>query len=116
MDNKPVLTSVKKPQHKALVKRLHQVILNILVTRYIDNKVCGHIYPWGETLAYIGLVIRASYQRTITTTPGQSIFVRDMFFNLVSVVDWKVVTTVKQFQVEIDNVQENSGQSRMTTR
>ena len=38
-------------------------------------------------------------------TPGQSIFGRDMIFNLTSVVYWQVVTTVNQRQVDIDNVQ-----------
>ena len=50
---KPVLTTVKNPQANAPVERVHQVILNTLVTKDIDNKVFDHIYPWGETLAYI---------------------------------------------------------------
>ena len=50
---KPVLTSVKKNQANAPVEQVHQVILNILVTKDIDNEVFVHIYPWGETLAYI---------------------------------------------------------------
>ena len=37
-DIKPVLTSVKNPQANALVERVHQVILNMLVTKYIDKK------------------------------------------------------------------------------
>ena len=37
-DIKTVLKSVKKPQANALVERLHQVILNMLVTKYIDKK------------------------------------------------------------------------------
>ena len=41
-------------------------------------------------------------------TPGQAIFGRDMIFNLSSVVDWLVVTTVKQLQADIDNVRENA--------
>ena len=38
--------------------------------------------------------------------PGQSLFVRDMIFNLASVVDWQVVTAAKQQKLDIDNVQE----------
>ena len=41
-------------------------------------------------------------------TPDQAIFVRDMLFNPASVLDWQVVTAVKQRQVEIDNVRENA--------
>ena len=43
-------------------------------------------------------------------TPGQSVFFRYMLFNLASVVDWRVITTVKQRQVDIDNVKENAKQ------
>ena len=50
---KPVLTSVKKPQANAPVERVHQVILNMLVTKDLDKKVFDYIYPWGETIAYI---------------------------------------------------------------
>ena len=37
-------------------------------------------------------------------TPGQSVFGRDIIFNLASVVDWQVATAVKQHQVDIDDV------------
>ena len=103
-DFKPVLTSVKKPRANAPVQKLHQVILNILATKDLDNKVFDYIDKWGETLATISLVIRYSYHRTIIATPGQSIFGRDMLFNLTPVVDWRVVTAVKQRQVNINNV------------
>ena len=73
----------------------HQVILNILVTKDLDNKVFDHIDPSDETLTYIAWTIRASYHRNIMATPGQDIFGRDMIFNLTSVVDWRVVTAAK---------------------
>ena len=43
-DIKPILTSVKKPQANALVEQVNQVILNMTVTKYLDNKVFDHIY------------------------------------------------------------------------
>ena len=52
-DIKPVLTSVKNTQYNAPFDQLHQVILNMLVTNYLDNKVFEYIDPWDETLAYI---------------------------------------------------------------
>ena len=42
---KPVLTLVKNPQVNALVERVYQVILNMLVTKDIDNKVFEYIDP-----------------------------------------------------------------------
>ena len=108
LDIKPVLTSIKNPQANAPVERVHQVILNILVTKDLDGNVFYRIYPWGETLAYISWAIRTSYHHTIMGTPGQAVFARCMLFNLASVVDWRVVTAAKQRQVEIGNVRENA--------
>ena len=102
-DIKPILTSIKNPQYNALVERVYQVILNMLVTKSFDNMVFDHIYPWGETLASIAWEIRASYHLTIMATPSQSIFGRDILFNCASVVDWRVVNTAKQHQADIDN-------------
>ena len=67
---------------------MHQVILNMLVTKDISNKVFDYIYPWGETLEYIAWEIRASYHCTIQATPGQAFIGRDMIFNSKSVIDW----------------------------
>ena len=62
---KPVSTKIKNPQNNDPVEQVHQVILNMLVTKYLDNKVFGCIYPWGETLASIAWAIRVSYNRNI---------------------------------------------------
>ena len=57
----------------------------MLVTKDIYSKVFKYIDSWGETLAYIAWVIRASYHRTIMATAGQDVFGRDILFNLASV-------------------------------
>ena len=105
---KPVLTPVKNPQANSPVEQVHQVIRKMLVPKDLDNKVFDYIYPWDETLASTAWEIRASYHRNIMTTTGQTVFGRDMLFNLASVVDCKVATSAKQRQVDIDNVRENS--------
>ena len=43
-------------------------------------------------------------------TPFQAVFYIYMLSNLVSVVDWQVVTAVKKRQVDIYNVRENARQ------
>ena len=106
-DIKSVLTSVKNPQANARVEQLNQVILNMLVAKDIDNNVFDHIDPWGETLASTAWEIRASYHCTIISTTVQAVLGRDMLFDTASVLDWLVVTVVKQHQVYIDNVIEN---------
>ena len=87
LDIKAVLMKIKNPQDNAPVERLHQVILNMIIINDIDNKVFNHIDPWGETLTSIEWAIKYSYHCTIMATPGQDIFVRNMIFNLPSVVD-----------------------------
>ena len=42
-DIKPVLTSVKKYQANAPVERVHQLILNMFVTKDLGNKVFDYI-------------------------------------------------------------------------
>ena len=52
-DIKPVLTTIKIPQANAPVKQVHQLILNMLVTKDISNQVFNYIDPCGETLTSI---------------------------------------------------------------
>ena len=75
---------------------MHQVILNMIVTKDFDNKAFDHIDPWGETIAYIAWVIRASNHITIMSTSGQAVFGRDMIFKLALVIYWRVITTANQ--------------------
>ena len=66
---------------------MRQVILNMIVTKDLDNKIFDHIDPWGETLVYIAWEIGSSYHLTIISTTYKAVFVRDMIFNLASLVD-----------------------------
>ena len=74
----PVLTLFKNPQANAPAERLHQVIINMLVTKDLDNKLIDYIDPWGETLASIAWEVIDSYHRTIMATPSQDVFGRDI--------------------------------------
>ena len=84
---KTVSTTLNNPQANAPVDQTNQVIYNMLVTKYLDNKVFDYIEPWGETLAYIAWNIKAYYHHTMGATPGQDILVRDIIFNLTSAID-----------------------------
>ena len=110
---KPVLTLVKNPQYNTLVERGHQVIINMLVNKYLDNKLFNHIDPWDENLASIAWMVRASYDLNIMATPCQAVFGRDMIFKITSVVDGRVSTAAKQRQVDIDNVSKTPSNSCM---
>ena len=60
------------------MERVHQVILNILVTKDIDSKLFNHKFLWGKTPEYIALTIKASYYSNIVDPPGQAVFGRDI--------------------------------------
>ena len=42
---KHILTKIKNPQANALVEQMHKLILNMIVTKDIDNKVFEYIDP-----------------------------------------------------------------------
>ena len=86
-DIKPALTPVNDPKANNPEERVHQVILNMLATKDLNNKIFEYIDSWGETLVSIAQVIRASYRRTIIAMPVQSVSGRDMLFNLMSLID-----------------------------
>ena len=44
------------------------------------------------------------YHHTICATPGQSVYGKYIKFNCTSVVDWRVITSRNQIQVNIDNL------------
>ena len=52
-DIKPVLLSVKNPQSNALVEQVHQVILNMIVTKYFDKKFLSPYYNGHTRLSCI---------------------------------------------------------------
>ena len=90
-----VLTKIKNPQANVLVDQVHQVLLNIIVTRYFANRIFDYINSSGNTLAYTASTIMIFYYLTIQATPGLDIIGRDVIFNLESFVDWIVITAGK---------------------
>ena len=95
-DIKPVLTTIKNPQNNYKVEWVNQIILNMLVTKYLANKVFDYIDPWGENLSYISWSIRDSDHHTIQATPGQYVFGIYMILKIASVVDWLVINAGKK--------------------
>ena len=94
---KPVLVIIKNPKDNAQFNWVHQVILNMLVTKNLANEVFDYIYTWGETQKYIGWAIRGYYHSTIQDTTGQAVFGRHMIFKLASVIEWRIITKEKQW-------------------
>ena len=53
--------TVKNAQAKTLVEWVHQVIYNILVTKYLDKKALDSMDLWSEKLASIAWEISEYY-------------------------------------------------------
>ena len=113
---KPVLTTIKNPQANNPVDQVHQVILNMLFTKDIDNKVFDYIYPWGESLVNIAWAIRASYHCTIEATPGQVVFDISIIFNLASVVYWRVIISNFSIKWTLIMYEKTLDESHITTQ
>ena len=62
IDIKTVLMKIKNPKTNVTIELVHQVIFDILVTKYLYNKVFNYIDQLGETLESIAWKIRSSYQ------------------------------------------------------
>ena len=75
----PIWTSIKNPQYNTPVERVQRVILNMLVTKDLDNKVFDHIDPWGETFKSIAWTMRDFYHRTIMTMPVQVVLAETFY-------------------------------------
>ena len=84
----------------------------MFITKYIDSIVYDYIYPWEGKLASFKWAIRSSYHHTLGCAPGKSVFVIYVLFNLISIVDWRILTARKFRQVDVYNVQENARQVR----
>ena len=105
---KPKPTSIKNPQSNSPVERIHQVIMNMLNTKGLKDRIFDFIDPWGEILSSIAWAIRASHHSTLGATPAQLVFGRDMLFNIKSLVNWKEISLRKQQTVDKSNIRENS--------
>ena len=74
----------------------------------LDKLVFDYIYPWGEVLSLVALVIQASYHLTLQATQAQIVFGRDMLFNMKKMINWQLMTKNKHKQIARDNKWENT--------
>ena len=106
-DIKPVCTTVEKPQANGPIERVHQVIHNMIVTKYIKTKTFDYIDPWYDILTSVACSIREFYHSTFDASPDQLVFGIDIIFSLTSFIDWRVIHAREKQQVDRDNLQEN---------
>jgi transposase InsO family protein len=77
---KPI--TVRNPKANAIVKRVHQVIGNIIRTFELENNYLDDNDPWKGILSATAFAVRSTFQTTLQNTPGQLVFGRDMILNI----------------------------------
>ena len=57
----------------------------------METRTFYYIDPWGDILTSVAWAIRALYHSKSDASPAQLVFVRNMIFDLTSVIDWHVI-------------------------
>jgi hypothetical protein len=90
---KPI--TVRNPQANAIVKRVHQVIGNIIRTFELELRLEGNYLdeddPWKVTLSATAFAVRSTFHTSLQSTPGQLVFGRDMIFNIQHISNWEFI-------------------------
>jgi hypothetical protein len=81
-------TTVKNPQANAILKRMHQVLGQMLRTSELD--MADSISPDDVDvfLDNAAWAIRSTYHTVLKASPGAAIFGRDMLFDIPFMADW----------------------------
>jgi len=93
---KPTCTTITNPQSNAPVKRIHQVVGQMMATQDLKTRIFDFINPWGPILTSIAWAIRAAHHSTLGCT-----------LNMKTIINWKDISERKQAQVDKDNLREN---------
>ena len=94
--NKTRLRDIKNPQDNVMVKRVQQVMYNMIIVTDIDNNFFNYIDTWSENKSSIACEIKASYHFTVVSTPGQYVYGRNIIFNLAPFVYFWDITDRKK--------------------
>ena len=100
-------TTVKNPRANAILERVHGVLGNAVRAFNMDELELDPVDPWGEIMANIAWAVRSTYHTVIQASPGQTIFGRDMLFDLEHIPDWKSIRARRQAAIDRNTFQEN---------
>jgi hypothetical protein len=103
---KPI--TVRNPQAKAIVERVHQVIGNIIRTFELETNNLDEEDPWKGILSATAFAVRSTFHTTLRNTPGQLVFGRDLIFNIKHEANCKFICKRKQQLIEKNSEAENA--------
>ena len=99
LKRKPITNS--SPQSNAIIKKIHQTIVNIINTFDVFNIVNNN--QWSGILAASMFAVHATYHTTLQASPMQLLFGRYDILNIKQVADWEHILQCKKLQINNNN-------------
>jgi hypothetical protein len=101
-------TMIKNPQAKGILKRLHQVLGQMLRTAELN--MAETVTPDGVDtfLDNAAWAIRSTYHTVLKASPGAAIFGCDMLFDIPFMADWNIIGDYRQRQTDLNTAHMNS--------
>ena len=104
-------TTIKNPQANAIIERVHGTMHNMTRTfnlRSITVDTESPDDPFDGILSSISYALRATHQTSLSASPGQLVFGRDMFFPTEFIANWEHLRRRRLESIKKDNLRENS--------
>ncbi|MFM7186493.1 MAG: hypothetical protein ACKO14_01615 [Armatimonadota bacterium] len=105
IEPKPI--TIRNPQANAIIERIHGVIGDMFRTFDMSSIDEKSSQPFEGLVSAICWAVRSTYHTTLAAPPGQTVFGRDMIFNIRHVTDWQLIHERKKRRIESNNSNEN---------
>ncbi len=103
-------TMVKNPWSNGILKRVHQVLGQMLRTAELDMADSVTPNDVGVFLDNVAWAIRSTYHTVLKASPGAAIFGQDMLFDIPFIADRRKIGEQRQSLTNCGNQQENAKQ------
>ncbi len=101
-------TMVENPQANGILKRVHQVLGQMLCTAETDMANSVNPHDVDVFLDNAAWAIRSTYHTVLKASPGAAIFRQDMLFNILFVADWHKIGEQRQSLTDLGNQHKNA--------
>jgi transposase InsO family protein len=101
-------SSKRNPQSNPILERTHQTIGDMLRTFEAENQPTDESDPWSGIRSAAAWAARSACHAALQSTPGQSVFGRDMIWDTAHVADWQHVKQREQKLIDENNKRENA--------
>jgi hypothetical protein len=102
-------TSIKNPQAKAIMERIHAVSTNMLHTTKLNLAKSVNASDINIFLEDAKWPICSTHHTVLKASPGAAIFGQDMLFDILFIADCKKIVEHRQRLTDLDTAHENEG-------